>query len=128
MCAMIRPGAFLLARLLKLSPPWFGVEVQGGIPVTMPDGPRLFADHYRPRASGGSPTVLIRTPYGRGKEMALGNGLFMAELPAQRFAERGYHVVVQGARGWYESEGEFRPYVNEARDGLATAEWIAAQP
>jgi len=125
---MIRPGAYLLARLLKLPPPQFGVAVERSIPVTMPDGARLFADHYLPKGAGDCPTILIRTPYGRGKEMALGNGLFLAELPAQRFAERGYHVVVQGARGCYESEGVFRPHVNEARDGLATGEWIAAQP
>jgi uncharacterized protein len=125
---MMGPGAFLLARLLKLPPPRFGVTVQRDIPVKMPDGARLFTDHYRPKVAGDWPAILIRTPYGRGKEMALGNGLFMAELPARRFAERGYHVVVQGARGCFGSEGEFLPHVNEARDGLATAEWIAAQP
>jgi hypothetical protein len=94
----------------------------------MLDGASLLADHYSPKASGDFPTILIRTPYGRGKEIALGGGYPMTELPALRFAERGYHVVVQGARGCFDSEGEFRPHVNEASDGLATAEWIAAQP
>jgi uncharacterized protein len=118
----------ILARLLELPPPRCGVRVERDIPIVMPDGVRLYADHYWPQAAGDLPTILIRTPYGRGKEVALGGGLALAELPGQRFAERGYHVVVQGARGCYDSEGEFRPHVNEAADGQATAAWIARQP
>ncbi len=118
----------LLARLLKLPPPRNAVGVERDIPVEMADGVRLFTDHYFPRAAGAFPTVLIRTPYGRGKEVALGGGYALSEMPAQRFAERGYHVVVQGARGCYDSEGEFSPHVNEAADGQATVAWIARQP
>ena len=126
----------LLARLLKLPPPHYAVHVQRDIPIFMPDGIALFTDHYSPIASsaasgrtgGDFPTILIRTPYGRGKEIALGGGYALSELPAQRFAERGYHVVVQGARGCYDSEGEFSPHVNEAADGQATVDWIAQQP
>ncbi|MGD9318002.1 MAG: CocE/NonD family hydrolase [Anaerolineae bacterium] len=118
----------LLARLLKLPPPLYPVRAERDIPVQMPDGARLFADHYYPRASGQFPTILIRTPYGRGKEAALGNGYALSELPAQRFAERGYHVIVQGARGCLDSEGDFVPHLHEAADGQATADWIAQQP
>ncbi|MFN2289873.1 MAG: CocE/NonD family hydrolase [Anaerolineae bacterium] len=118
----------ILARLLKLPPPRYDVTVQRAIPVPMPDGVQLLADHYAPRASGEFPTILIRTPYGRGKEVALGGGYALAELPAQRFAERGYHVLVQGARGCYDSEGTFVPHANEAADGGATVDWIAQQP
>ena len=122
----------LLARLLKLPPPRFAVGVERDIPVPMPDGVHLLTDHYFPKSPGGDggdfPTILIRTPYGRGKEVALGNGYPLAELPAQRFAERGYHVVVQGARGCFDSEGSFSPHVNEAADGQATVAWIARQP
>ena len=82
----------------------------------------------RPRRRATLPTILIRTPYGRGKEVALWGGYALSELPAQRFAERGYHVVVQGARGCFDSEGEFEPHVNEAADGQATVEWITRQP
>ncbi|MFN2226344.1 MAG: CocE/NonD family hydrolase, partial [Anaerolineae bacterium] len=63
-----------------------------------------------------------------GREVALGGGYALGELPAQRFAERGYHVVVQGARGCYDSEGTFTPHLNEAADGRATVDWIARQP
>jgi predicted acyl esterase len=100
----------LLARLLKLPPPCCAVGVERDLPVVMPDGARLFADHYFPRMAGEWPTILNRTPYGRDKEVALGGGLALAELPGQRFAERGYHVVVQGVRGCYDSEGEFQPH------------------
>jgi len=110
----------LLARLIGLSRPRYRVTVTQGIPVPMPDGVRLMTDHYSPQASGTFPTVLIRTPYGRGG--ALGG------FPAQRFAERGYHVIVQDARGCFDSEGEFRSHVNEATDGRATLDWIGQQP
>jgi hypothetical protein len=124
----------LLARWLKLPPPRYGVRVERDIPVVMPDGVRLFTDHYSPLVGDGTaaarrfPTILIRTPYGRGKEVGLWGAYFLGELPAQRFAERGYHVIVQGARGCLDSEGDFSPHVNEAADGRATVEWISEQP
>jgi putative CocE/NonD family hydrolase len=118
----------LLARLLNLPPPRCAVGVERDLPVVMPDGVRLFTDHYLPKMAGDWPTILIRTPYGRGKEVALGGGLALAELPGQCFAERGYHVVVQGVRGCYDSEGEFQPHHQEAADGQATVDWIARQP
>ena len=39
----------------------------------------------------------------------------------------GYAVVVQDVRGRFQSEGEFRPYENEGRDGYDTIEWAAGQ-
>jgi putative CocE/NonD family hydrolase len=126
--SMSRARRALLARLLKLPPPCCAVGVQRDVPIPAPDGVRLFADHYFPRAAGDFPTILLRTPYGRGREVGLGNGYALAELPAQRFAERGYHVVVQGARGCFDSEGVFEPHVHEAADGQAAVDWIARQP
>jgi putative CocE/NonD family hydrolase len=118
----------LLARILKLPSPRFGVRVERDLPVSMPDGVRLFTDHYFPKAAGDFPTILIRTPYGRGREDALGSGYPLGEIPAQLFAERGYHVIVQGVRGCFDSEGDFRPHANEAQDGQAAVDWIAHQP
>lgn len=118
----------LLARLLGLSSPKYAVGVKRAIPVLMADGVKLLTDHYWPKAEGDFPTILIRTPYGRGREVFLFGGYPMAELPGQRFAERGYHVIVQGVRGCYDSEGEFEPHVNEAPDGRATVQWIGEQP
>jgi hypothetical protein len=118
----------LLAHLLGLSSPEYAVGVERSIPVTMADGARLLTDHYSPKADGDFPTILIRTPYGRGREVFFFGGYPMAELPGQRFAERGYHVIVQGVRGCYDSEGEFEPHVNEAADGQAAVQWISEQP
>ena len=118
----------LLARLLRLPPPQHAVGVERAIPVPMPDGIHLLTDHYWPKVDGDHPTILIRTPYGRGKEVFLLGGYPLGELPAQRFAERGYHVIVQGTRGRYESEGDFEPHLNEAADGQATVAWIGRQP
>ena len=42
--------------------------------------------------------------------------------------KRGYAVVIQDVRGRYRSDGEFRPYENEGRDGYDTIEWAARQP
>lgn len=122
------PGRALLARSLRLPPPRFLVRVKRDLAVAMPDGVRLFADHYAPRGAGPFPTILIRTPYGRGQEAAFGAGFSLAELPAQQFAARGFHVLVQGVRGCFGSEGEFAPHVQEAADGEATLGWLAQQP
>lgn len=116
----------IFARLLSLRPPQNGVRVSRDIAVPMADGVTLMTDHYRPDVAGGYPTVLIRSPYGRGRD-AFPFGWLMIFL-AQRFAERGYHVVVQTARGQFDSGGRFEPYVNEKEDGLATIDWITRQP
>ena len=64
--------------------------------------------------SGGPPTVLIRTPYGRRIIGPLG----------RLYAERGYQVVIQSCRGTFGSEGEWDPVRNEQADGRATLEWV----
>ncbi len=116
----------LLARLLELRPAEYQVSVTRDIPVRMPDGVVLYADHYAPRSGERHPTILIRTPYGRPSELGP-LGIF-EYTGCMLFAERGYHVIVQSVRGRYHSEGEFEPFVNEAADGRATVAWIAAQP
>ena len=117
----LRRRAFALA--LRVRPPQFAVRVEHNVPVAMPDGVRLATDIYRPVGVERGPVVLIRTPYTRGG-MAVHPDVFFAN----RFAERGYFVVCQDVRGCGDSEGEFEPFVHEAADGRATAEWIVAQP
>jgi hypothetical protein len=121
------PGR-ILARSLRLQPPRFAVRVRRDLPVPMSDGARLFADHYVPQGAGSAPTILIRTPYGRGREMPFGAGFSLAELPAQQFAAHGFNVLVQGVRGCYGSEGSFTPHLQEAADGAATVAWLRTQP
>jgi uncharacterized protein len=117
----------VIARLLDLPPARSRVQVERDIAIPMPDGVRLMADHYHPRAPGAYPTVLVRTPYGRGRE-AGGVVSRLSIFMARRFAERGYHVVVQTVRGRFDSEGVFRPRADDPVDGRATLAWIAAQP
>ena len=88
--------------------------------VAMRDGVRLRADIVRP-SDGRFPTLVYRTPYG--KHAALKDYTTFT-----RAVDRGYAVVVQDVRGRYASDGEFRPYENEGRDGYDTIEWAARQP
>ena len=90
------------------------------VAVRMRDGIVLRADVLRPTAAGKYPTLVYRTPYG--KDAA------QEEYTTFRHAvERGYAVVIQDVRGRYHSDGEFRPYENEGRDGYDTIEWAALQ-
>ena len=112
----------LLERLLKLPPPLTrDVVVEKDLRVPMPDGAVLLADRWAPRAGGDSlPIALMRTPYGR-------RGLLIDRL-TRALAERGFQVVVQSARGTFGSGGTFEAFRNERADGLATFDWLAAQP
>ena len=85
----------------------------------MPDGVRLASDVYRPAGDGPWPTILMRTPYSRQAGM---------DLLANAFTTSGYAVVVQDMRGRFDSEGVDHGFFDDAVDGQATLEWIAAQP
>jgi len=108
-------------RVLKLPPPVTrDIEVRRGLRVPMADGVDLLADLYLPRRVPNAPTVLVRTPYGRGTWVRL--------AIARPFAERGYQVLIQSCRGTAGSGGEFDPFGTERADGLATLDWIERQP
>lgn len=118
----------IFSRLLQLRRPRHRVTVRRGVPIPMPDGVALIADHYKPRGGRLYPTILIRTPYGRNP--ASGGGGYLAGFAAQRFAERGYNVVVQDVRGRFDSQTPgkpFDPFRHEAVDGRATLDWIEKQ-
>ena len=89
------------------------------VAVPMRDGVRLRADILRPSGER-FPTLVYRTPYGR-------RAALEEYTTFTRAVERGYAVVVQDVRGRYGSDGEFRPYENEGRDGYDTIEWAARQ-
>jgi hypothetical protein len=89
--------------------------------VPMRDGVILRADLYRPAPEGRYPTLVYRTPYGK-------HDLLEGEPTITRAAHSGYAVLVQDVRGRYRSDGEFRPYQQEGKDGYDTIEWAAAQP
>jgi putative CocE/NonD family hydrolase len=47
---------------------------------------------------------------------------------AMYFAARAYVFLIVDARGRGNSEGTFRPFIQEAKDGYDIVEWIARQP
>ena len=98
------------------------LSVDLGLAVMMADGVRLATDIYRPAGPGRYPVVLLRTPYGRANP-----GAFALQVNAPQLANAGFAVVVQDVRGRFESEGDFWPFQDEARDGVATIEWAAEQ-
>jgi uncharacterized protein len=91
-----------------------------GLAVPAADGSLLITDHYFPRAKGDFPTLLVRSPYGRGLPWSPMYGLL--------FAEQGFHVILQSCRGTGGSEGTFDLWRNEAADGRATVSWLREQP
>ncbi len=95
--------------------------VNTDVAVPMRDGVVLRADVLLPERSGSFPVLVYRTPYG--KENARKD-----YKTFERAVARGYAVVIQDVRGRYRSDGEFRPYENEGRDGFDTIEWAAKQP
>ena len=95
-----------------------GLHWEFDVPVRMRDGVRLAADVFLPAKEGKWPAILIRTPYG--KEGHREEAVF--------FAQHGFAVVVQDARGRFESDGEWYAFSHEANDGYDTIEWAALQP
>jgi uncharacterized protein len=87
----------------------------------MPDGSALLADHYFARSKESLPTILIRSPWGRGWEAPPFSLVHL--VIGERFAARGYHVVVQSTRG--QADNELVP--DRAGDGPATLEWLGRQ-
>jgi uncharacterized protein len=96
------------------------IRTRLGVAVPMSDGVRLSTDLYLPDAPGPFPVILIRTPYNNNVESQVQDAVF--------FAQRGYAVAIQDVRGRNDSEGEWSPFVNEARDGYDTQEWCGTQP
>ncbi|HTC88274.1 MAG TPA: CocE/NonD family hydrolase [Bryobacteraceae bacterium] len=87
--------------------------------VAMRDNIRLDTNVFHPAGSGRFPTVLLRTPYGKGSELPVGY---------QSFINHGYALVMQDVRGRYASGGVFDVLHQEGPDGYDTLNWIAAQP
>ncbi|MFA9401332.1 MAG: CocE/NonD family hydrolase, partial [Acidobacteriota bacterium] len=110
----------ILGRRLGLpAPETRDVVVDRDIEIPMDDGVVLLANRYAPRDDKPRPTILVRSPYGRGALFGL--------LYRRLFAERGFQCLVQSVRGTFGSGGQFQPF-NERADGLATISWIEQQP
>ena len=111
----------LLRRLSGrgLAAPRCAVKVQRAIAVPAAGGITMLTDHYIPQLTEPSPTLLVRTPYGRGYPW---NFLYGALL-----AEQGYHVVLQSCRGTAGSGGKFDPLRHEPADGQSAVAWLRQQ-
>jgi uncharacterized protein len=95
------------------------IRIKKNIKISMQDGVELAADLYSPDTGNKAPAILVRSPYGKGFPF----GLLFGRL----FAERGFNVLIQCARGTFDSEGKLRLLINEESDGKDTVEWIRKQ-
>jgi putative CocE/NonD family hydrolase len=104
----------------------YAVQAELDVRVPMRDGTALATDVFRPAdtdtrepISEPVPALLDRTPYGRRGRL---------KRHGEYFASQGYVVAVQDCRGRGDSEGEFRPFVDDPEDGYDTVEWLADRP
>ena len=96
------------------------IRVQMEIETPMRDGVVLRADLYRPAMGERFPVLLMRTYYH--------NQVPFKVDWAVKCARAGYAVVLQDIRGRFDSDGFWRPYVDDPQDGHDTLQWIGSQP
>ncbi|MBL7254135.1 CocE/NonD family hydrolase [Paractinoplanes lichenicola] len=108
----------LIARRGPKAP--YEVRRETAVPVPAADGSPLLTDHYAPVTSEPCPAVLIRAPYVR-------SGFPWNLFYGVRFAEQGFHVLMQSSRGTGGSGGVFHTWNNEVADSRAAVEWLRKQ-
>jgi uncharacterized protein len=95
------------------------VSFQWGVKIPMRDGVHLNATAYTPKdQQAPAPCVFTLTPY-------------IAQSYHDRgmyFAAHGYPFLTVDVRGRGNSEGVFRPFLQEADDGHDIVEWLASRP
>lgn len=95
------------------------VEWQWGVKIPLRDGVLLNATVYRPAGqTEPRPCVFTLTPY-------------IAQSYHDRgmyFAAHGYPFLTVDVRGRGNSQGSFRPFLQEAQDGYDVVEWLAKHP
>jgi len=96
-----------------------GVSIEKYLKVKMRDGVNLAASIYKPTVMPQPlPVLFWFTPYNADGERRRGHW----------FAQRGYILAAVDVRGCGHSEGTFKPFENEGRDGFDMVEWLARQP
>ena len=95
------------------------LQMMMDIKVPMSDGVTLSTNIYLPKNNIPCPIILQRSPYGTNTEDMVKEAI--------NFVKKGYGVVLQDVRGRWDSEGEWYPFINEAKDGYETQEWIGSQ-
>ncbi len=95
------------------------IDFQWGVKIPLRDGVRLNATLYRPHEQKEAlPCAFTLTPY-------------ISQTYHERgryFAAHGYVFLTVDVRGRGNSEGEFTPLLQEAKDGHDIVEWLATQP
>ncbi|HET7580312.1 MAG TPA: CocE/NonD family hydrolase [Bacillales bacterium] len=99
------------------------VLIEKNVPCSLRDGVTLQADVYRPNDDEKYPVLMTRLPYN--KDLPRYSQMLLDPIKA---AGKGYVVIVQDVRGRFQSEGEFRSFLSEARDGYDAVEWAAQLP
>ncbi|MET0535343.1 MAG: CocE/NonD family hydrolase [Steroidobacter sp.] len=100
-------------------PPAEQVKFQWGVKIPLRDGVKLNATVYTPKQQKTpAPCIFTLTPYI--SQSYHDRGIY--------FAAHGYPFLTVDVRGRGNSEGEFRPLIQEARDGHDVVEWLAQQP
>jgi len=95
------------------------VELRWGVKIPLRDGVQLQATVYTPKGEvRPAPCIFTLTPY-------------IAQSYHDRgmyFAAHGYPFLTVDVRGRGNSQGQFRPLIQEAHDGYDVVEWLAKQP
>lgn len=95
------------------------VNFQWSVKIPLRDGVRLNATVYTPKnQQAPAPCVFTLTPYI--SQSYHDRGMY--------FAAHGYPFLTVDVRGRGNSEGQFRPLIQEAKDGYDVVEWLATQP
>jgi putative CocE/NonD family hydrolase len=111
-------GAALATAALATEPQGDPVEFQWGVQIPLRDGVRLNATVYKPRTQAEPlPCVFTLTPYI--SQNYHDRGMY--------FAANGYVFLTVDVRGRGNSEGTFKPLLQEAKDGHDVVEWLARQ-
>ena len=93
--------------------------MQWGVKIPLRDGIHLNATLYLPKnPATPSPAIFTLTPYIG--QTYHDQGMY--------FAAHGYPFLSVDVRGRGNSEGVFKPNINEAKDGHDVVEWVAQQP
>jgi putative CocE/NonD family hydrolase len=101
-----------------VSPEAANVDLSWNVKIRMRDGTDLSATLYRPKAqTAPRPCIFIMTPY-------VGDSYHERGI---YFAAHGYPFLTVDVRGRGDSNGQFRPFIQEANDGYDTVEWLAKQ-
>src|SRR5262245_51381941 len=110
--------ALCVSNVLSAADAADSVAWRWGVSIPMRDGVHLSGNLYLPKNQPApAPCIFSITPY----------TAQLAHARGMDFAPRGYPFLVVDTRGRGNSEGTFKPFANEARDGYDIVEWLAKQ-